>query len=79
MMIPSSQNIQTVFGANGDEHTLVFANLIFVESSGVTITNKEGQVSEESLAINRDDFLASRSKCRSHGLSLNEKAGETIC
>jgi type I restriction enzyme M protein len=38
-----------------------FANPPFGKKSSVTITNEEGEVSKESLVINRDDFWATTS------------------
>jgi type I restriction enzyme M protein len=43
------------------EYDLVLANPPFGKKSSVTITNEEGEVSKESLVINRDDFWASTS------------------
>jgi type I restriction enzyme M protein len=43
------------------EYDLVLANPPFGKKSSVTITNEEGEVSKESLIINRDDFWASTS------------------
>jgi type I restriction enzyme M protein len=40
---------------------MVLANPPFGKKSSVTITNDEGEVSKESLVINRDDFWASTS------------------
>ena len=43
------------------EYDLVLANPPFGKKSSVTITNEEGEVSKESLTINRDDFWATTS------------------
>jgi type I restriction enzyme M protein len=43
------------------EYDLVLANPPFGKKSSVTITNEEGEVSKESLVINRDDFWATTS------------------
>ncbi len=43
------------------EYDMVLANPPFGKKSSVTITNEEGEVSKESLVINRDDFWASNS------------------
>jgi type I restriction enzyme M protein len=43
------------------EYDLVLANPPFGKKSSVTITNGEGEVSRESLTINRDDFWATTS------------------
>ena len=43
------------------EYDMVLANPPFGKKSSVTITNDEGEVSKESLVINRDDFWASTS------------------
>jgi type I restriction enzyme M protein len=43
------------------EYDMVLANPPFGKKSSVTITNEEGEVSKESLVINRDDFWASTS------------------
>ena len=43
------------------EYDMVLANPPFGKKSSVTITNEEGEVSKESLVINRDDFWATTS------------------
>jgi type I restriction enzyme M protein len=43
------------------EYDLVLANPPFGKKSSVTITNEEGEISKESLTINRDDFWATTS------------------
>lgn len=43
------------------EYDLILANPPFGKKSSVTITNEEGEVSKESLVINRDDFWATTS------------------
>ena len=43
------------------EYDMVLANPPFGKKSSVTITNEEGEVSKESVVINRDDFWASTS------------------
>jgi type I restriction enzyme M protein len=43
------------------EYDLVLANPPFGKKSSVTITNEAGEISKESLTINRDDFWASTS------------------
>jgi type I restriction enzyme M protein len=43
------------------EYDMVLANPPFGKKSSVTITNEEGEISKESLTINRDDFWAGTS------------------
>lgn len=43
------------------EYDMVLANPPFGKKSSVTITNEEGEISKESLVINRDDFWATTS------------------
>src|SRR5436190_4011036 len=43
------------------EYDLVLANPPFGKKSSVTITNEDGEISKESLTINRDDFWATTS------------------